>query len=79
MSPIVLITEPPRFVTPEDHRQLITSTPASFDDIPPVLRHKEDGLTVALDPPLEGFSVEDAKGTLYITERYALIIDKQSH
>ncbi|KIJ52654.1 hypothetical protein M422DRAFT_26224 [Sphaerobolus stellatus SS14] len=68
MSPIVLITEPPRSITLEEHRQLTSSTPASFDDIPPVLRHKEEGLTVTLDPPLEGFSAEDSKGTLYIIE-----------
>jgi len=69
MSPVVLITEPPRSVSPAEHRQLIASTPASFSDIPPVLRHKEEGLSVVLDPPLEGFSADDAlKGTLYIIE-----------
>ena len=70
MSPVTLITEAPRSVSPAEHRQLVASTPASFSDIPPVLRHKEEGVTVTLDPPVEGFSTADgAKGTLYIIER----------
>lgn len=70
MPPVVLISAIPTFVSPEQHRELIGTTPASFNDIPPVLRHREDDLTVVFDPPLDGFSLEDcAKGTLYIVER----------
>lgn len=73
MAPITIISSPPRSVTAAEHRQLIASTPASFSDIPPVLRHKEESVAVSLDPPLEGFSPEDsAKGTLYVTERYCV-------
>ncbi|KAF8588896.1 hypothetical protein K439DRAFT_1645316 [Ramaria rubella] len=69
MAPVTLISSPPRSISPAEHRQLIASTPASFDDIPPVLRHKEEGAAVSFDPPLEGFSTEDgARGTLYVTE-----------
>lgn len=73
MSRIALIAELPKFVTPAEHQQLVASTPVSFNDIPPVLRHREEAVAVTLDPPLEGFSMEDAaKGTLYIIERFFL-------
>lgn len=71
MAPIALISSPPRLITPAEHRQLVASTPASFNDIPPVLHHKQESVAVSLDPPIEGFSPDDcAKGTLYVTERY---------
>jgi nucleotide-sensitive chloride channel 1A len=59
---------PPRFITPEEHRQLTTSTPTSFGDIPPVLRHKEENVQVTFDPPIPDLGTTD-KGTLYIIER----------
>ncbi|KAI0346198.1 hypothetical protein BDW22DRAFT_1388162 [Trametopsis cervina] len=69
MAPITIIGELPRYISPEEHRTLIASTPASFSDIPPVLRHKEEDVSITLDPPLEAFGTEDcAKGTLYIIE-----------
>ncbi|KAJ7592647.1 regulator of volume decrease after cellular swelling-domain-containing protein [Mycena floridula] len=65
----MLITTIPTFVTPEEHKILAASTPTSFTDIPPVLRHKEENVSVTLDPPLEGFSAQDCeKGTLYVIE-----------
>lgn len=73
MAPIVFISSPPRSISPAEHRQLVTSTPSSFNDIPPILHHKEDSVAVSLDPPLEGFSTEDgARGILYVTERYLI-------
>ncbi|KAI0261547.1 regulator of volume decrease after cellular swelling-domain-containing protein [Gloeopeniophorella convolvens] len=69
MPAVAFIDAIPRHISTEEHRVLTAATPASFSDIPPVLRHKEDGVRVALDPPLAGFSAEDgASGTLYIIE-----------
>lgn len=68
----LIITAVPNFVSPEEHRNILTSTPSSFSDIPPVLRHKEENVSVTLDPPLSGFTPEDAaNGVLYIIERFA--------
>ena len=70
MAPIVIIDEIPKFISPEEHKNLIASTPASFSDIPPVLRHQEEDVSITLDPPLDGFSAEEcAKGSLYVIER----------
>ncbi|KAF8907369.1 regulator of volume decrease after cellular swelling-domain-containing protein, partial [Gymnopilus junonius] len=57
----------PRYDSPEEHAILVGSTPNSFSDIPPVIRHKEENVTISLDPPHEGFTNENAlKGTLYV-------------
>ena len=71
MAPaVVAITAIPAFVSPEEHKNIVASTPVSFSDIPPVLRHKEENVTVTLEPALEEFSTEDyANGTLYVLER----------
>lgn len=70
MPAAVLITSLPNFISAEEHRTLIGSTPNSFSDIPPVLRHKEENVSITLEPPLEGFSPEDySQGTLYVIER----------
>ena len=69
---ITLVSSLPTHISPEEHKTISASTPASFADIPPVLRHKEDNVSVTLDPPLEGFSPQDgANGTLYAIERCA--------
>ncbi|OCH89621.1 hypothetical protein OBBRIDRAFT_794113 [Obba rivulosa] len=69
MAPVTLITALPTFITPEEHRNAVASTPASFSDIPPVLRHKEESVSVTLDPPVPGLTAEDyASGTLYVIE-----------
>ncbi|KAI0059162.1 hypothetical protein BV25DRAFT_1829195 [Artomyces pyxidatus] len=69
MHAVTLITSLPRYISPEEHRNLTGSTPASFSDIPPVLRHTEQNVSITFDPPVEGFSPEDgALGTLYIIE-----------
>ncbi|KAF8515383.1 regulator of volume decrease after cellular swelling-domain-containing protein [Hysterangium stoloniferum] len=75
--PVVLILLPPRSISPAEHHQLVASTPASFSDIPPILRHKEENVSVSLDPLLEGFEAEDgAKGTLYVTESVLAFISE---
>nr|VWO96075.1 N/A [Ganoderma boninense] len=59
----------PTHISPDEHRAISASTPASFADIPPVLRHKQQNVSVSLDPPLDGFSTQDAaNGTLYVIE-----------
>lgn len=70
--PITLLSSLPKHISPEEHQKLVASTPASFADIPPVLRHRQDNVSATLDPPLDGFSTEDAaNGSLYVIERYA--------
>ncbi|KAL1754627.1 regulator of volume decrease after cellular swelling-domain-containing protein [Schizophyllum commune] len=67
--PCTTITELPPFATPEEHQALTGTTPASFSEIRPVLRHKEENVSITLDPPLEGFSTEDGvRGTLFVIE-----------
>ncbi|VDC04809.1 unnamed protein product [Peniophora sp. CBMAI 1063] len=69
MSAVTLIDSLPKFITPDEHRELTGTTPASFSDIPPVLRHKEETASVRFEPPVEGFTQEDGtKGTLYVIE-----------
>ena len=71
MPAVTFIDAIPNHISVEDHRQLTGATPVSFSDIPPVLKHKVNDVSVAFDPPLDGFSAEDsARGTLYIIERY---------
>jgi len=70
MPAVNLITAVPHFVSPEEHRNVVASTPSSFNDIPPVLRHREENVSVKLDPPIEGFTEQDAaQGTLYVITR----------
>jgi nucleotide-sensitive chloride channel 1A len=65
----LVITAVPDFVSPEEHRNIVASTPSSFSDIRPVLRHKQENVSVTLDPPLDAFTPEDgANGVLYIIE-----------
>jgi nucleotide-sensitive chloride channel 1A len=74
MPSATLITSIPTFVSREEHRDIAAVTPVAFTDIPPVLRHKEENVSITLDPPLDGFSAEDAQGTLYIIERFFRVI-----
>jgi len=73
MPAVNLISTVPVFVSPEEHVTAVASTPNSFSDIQPVIRHKEENVSVTLDPPLEGFSDGTAvQGTLYVLTRLAL-------
>jgi hypothetical protein len=70
MPAVTFIDALPRFVTLEEHDELTKTTPASFADIPPVLRHKEADASARFDPALPGFESEnDRAGTLYVVER----------
>jgi len=67
MPTVNLISTLPTFTSQDEHATLVGSTPNSFIDIPPVIKHKEEGVSVLLEPQLEGFSNEDAaQGTLYV-------------
>lgn len=71
MAPPTLIDTLPVFISPEEHGNIVSATPTSFNEISPVLRHKEDNVSVTFDPPLAGLSSNDyASGALYIIERY---------
>jgi nucleotide-sensitive chloride channel 1A len=72
MPGVSFIDAVPNHVSVEEHRTLTGATPASFSDIPPVLRQKVDNVRLTFDPPLDGFSPErdGALGTLYIIERF---------
>lgn len=75
MPSATLISSVPHFVSREEHTSIAAATPVSFTDIPPVLRHKEDNVSVTLEPPLDGFSTQDgAHGTLYVIERFVLYV-----
>jgi len=64
MPAVNLISTLPTFTSQDEHTTLVGSTPNSFTDIPPVIKHKEEGVSVVLEPELEGFS--NAQGTLYV-------------
>lgn len=80
MPAISPINALPSFTSLEENKNILASTPSSFQDIPPVLRHREENVSIALDPALEGFSADAAAhGTLYVLTRsfsfiYKLII-----
>lgn len=75
MPALTEITTLPHHILPEEHKQIIGSTPQSFSDIPPVLRHKEENVTITLDPPIQEFaSPEYSRGTIYVIERYVLYV-----
>ena len=75
MPSISIVDALPNFVTSEQHAEQTGSTPASFADIAPVLRHKQENVNVIIDPPLSTLSEEElSKGTLYVIERCELPI-----
>lgn len=70
MPAIHQISSLPAFVSREQHTSIVASTPSSFNDIPPIVQHQEENVTVVLDPPLSEFSGDDLKGSLYVLTRY---------
>ena len=69
-SAIVIIDSLPHFVSEEEHRTLTSSTPESFSDIPPVVRHQQSAVSIKFEPPLQELTSDDLKdGTLYVIER----------
>ena len=67
MPAVNLISTLPNFTSQDEHTTIVGSTPSSFTDIPPVIRHKEENVSVVLEPELEGFS--NNQGTLYVLTR----------
>ncbi|EKM57833.1 uncharacterized protein PHACADRAFT_158876 [Phanerochaete carnosa HHB-10118-sp] len=69
MAPLIVVDALPTFISPDAHKDLVASTPASFNDIPPVLRHKEENVSIKLDPALPEFTADDCvNGSLYVIE-----------
>lgn len=64
------ITAPPVSITLERHAELTSSTPASFSDIPPVLRWENDATVELATPgaPQGWASGVAVPGRLYVTE-----------
>ncbi|EDR08499.1 uncharacterized protein LACBIDRAFT_297232 [Laccaria bicolor S238N-H82] len=77
MPSVNLVNAVPTFVSLEEHKTLVASTPASFNDIPPVLRHKEDNVVVTLNPPLDAF--DGATGTLYVLTSVLVFMSSAGH
>ncbi|KAG9031957.1 hypothetical protein FS837_002850 [Tulasnella sp. UAMH 9824] len=50
MPAIQPISSLPHSVSPAEHTEFISKTPENFSDIPPVLRHKQENVTVELIP-----------------------------
>ncbi|CED84175.1 Chloride ion current inducer protein [Phaffia rhodozyma] len=71
------ISSPPRFISPEDHSALTSSTPESFASIPPIIRHKQENVTVNFSPEWEGYGSRTT-GTIYITEEALSFIPSDS-
>lgn len=68
-SAISIISSLPIFISEEEHRTRTSSTPESFADIPPVLKHQQRDVTVKFDPPIQELSPDELKGgTLYVVE-----------
>ena len=73
MPAVTLIDAPPLSITLDEYNEASQATPASFSDIPPVLRHKAENIRITFTPPVPDLSEEElSKGTLYVIERYAL-------
>lgn len=69
MPALTIITELPHFVSKEEHAEITSRTPENFNDIPPMLRMKEENIRVEFEPPLPMFAEQDLTGTLYVIER----------
>ncbi|KAF8604215.1 hypothetical protein BDV93DRAFT_575781 [Ceratobasidium sp. AG-I] len=67
MPAVTPITQLPRFITSDEHKQLTASTPTSFGDIPPIIRHTQADVQITFDPPIPELGSAD-KGTLYVIE-----------
>ncbi|CAK5268610.1 unnamed protein product [Mycena citricolor] len=77
MPAATLIQSLPNFISRENHTALVSQTPSSFNDIPPVVCHIEQNVSVTLDPPLDGFAQSNAQGTLYVIESVLVFMPNQ--
>lgn len=68
MPAVTLISSVPEFASQEEHASSVGSTPNSFSDINPVLKHKEANVSISFEPPVEGFD-STVQGTLYVVTR----------
>jgi hypothetical protein len=66
---ITCLTTPPPALSATELAEISTTTPATFEGIPPILRHKEEQVEFSIDPAFEGFV--GGKGELWITEGLA--------
>lgn len=71
MSAVTLISALPYFVSPEQHEVIVSTTPSSLADIPPVLRYKQEDVRIQFEPPIPQIETNTV-GTLYVVERWAL-------
>jgi nucleotide-sensitive chloride channel 1A len=68
---IQLISEIPKYVTIEEHKELLTSTPADFESMPPALRCLSEDVSVSFTPAIESFPSEPpTKGNIYVIDRW---------
>lgn len=63
---LTLLTAPPPALTPSELAEISAATPASFEGIPPLLRHLEKEVEFTIEPPVGAFV--GGKGELFITE-----------
>ncbi|KAL8278422.1 hypothetical protein RQP46_009112 [Phenoliferia psychrophenolica] len=63
---IALLSSPPSVLTDAQLSELSGSTPASFQGIPPLLRHQELNVQLSVEPAFEGYV--GGSGTLFVTE-----------
>ncbi|GAA6027159.1 hypothetical protein JCM8097_002441 [Rhodosporidiobolus ruineniae] len=67
--PVTLLTSPPPALSRDELASLSSSTPTTFTNIPPLTRqHLPEGVTISVDPPLEGFNGQGLTGALWVTE-----------
>ncbi|ORX34301.1 regulator of volume decrease after cellular swelling-domain-containing protein [Kockovaella imperatae] len=68
----------PPFVTPEAHDALTSSTPASFNDIPPTLRFQDDAVEVTMEPSRGWDWSGRIKGKIWVTEAAIVFLPSNS-
>ncbi|KAK7454486.1 hypothetical protein VKT23_011241 [Stygiomarasmius scandens] len=74
---LTLVSSVPAFVSPTEHTSIVSTTPTSFNDIPPVLRLKQENVRVSFDPPLQ--NLPDEAGTLYIIDTVLVFFTASGH
>ncbi|KAF9526359.1 regulator of volume decrease after cellular swelling-domain-containing protein [Crepidotus variabilis] len=79
MPAVNLISNVPPFASAEEHATIIGSTPNSFTEIPAVLKHKEENVSVTFEPPLEGFASAAVQGTLYVLTSVLAFMPTSGH
>lgn len=57
-----------RFVSPEEHATLTSSTPESFASIPPIVRYQQQEVRIAFSPDWQSYGEQGQVGSLLVTE-----------